>query len=210
LLARLKAISGIREPINSPPVPVQDLPELHSSRLVLRALTVADAADVYSAIDNSRAEFNRWFTWAHDTTPESVRQSLDEAQIAVVVGSEWHYGIFERVDTPDGVRSGKFLGRIGLSEIDHRVRSAELGYWLDKDCHGQGIMTETVQMILTLALYERRRSRIDAYTDVENFASQRVLLKCGFRKVGSVLNAVNHPLRGWRDQYHFMLVSDGR
>ena len=52
--------------------------------------------------------------------------------------------------------------------------------------------------------------RIEAYTDVDNFASQRVLTKCGFVRTGRITRAVKHPLRGWRDQYGFVLVSGGR
>jgi RimJ/RimL family protein N-acetyltransferase len=71
-------------------------------------------------------------------------------------------------------------------------------------------MTEAVQLLLALVLSSSHHLKIDAFTDVENAASQRVLKKCGFRNVGSIVNAVNHPQRGWRDQYHFTLISDGK
>lgn len=200
MFARLKAF-GAREQRQRQPVPSHDLPELHSERLILRPLTAADTDLVYAVIDNSRDEFSRWFTWAHDSSWASVRQSLQEAQIAMMAGSEWHYGIFAKP-------SGPFLGRIGLSEIDRRTGSAELGYWLDRDWHGRGMMTEAVGLLLSFAASGARRVSIHAYADVENRASQCVLRKCGFREVGSVLNAVNHPLRGWRDQFHYLLASD--
>lgn len=190
MFARLKAI------------PTLDLPEMRSSRLILRPLLAADAARVYAAIDHSRGEFTRWFTWAHDATLLSARQNLQEGHMAMIAGSEWHYGIFDRVQC--------FCGRISLSEIDHKAHRAELGYWLDTEVHGQGIMTEAVRLVLAMVLSSSHHLKIDAYTDVENAASQRVLKKCGFRNVGSIVNAVNHPQRGWRDQYHFTLISDGR
>lgn len=200
------AFAGIRPRIGREPLPVYELPELHSARLVLRTLTLADTKAVYDVIDHSRADFCRWFTWAHDTTFESVRQSLEEAHISMIAGTEWHYGIFERVDAVDGrICSGRFLGRIGLSEIDQRAGTAELGYWLDKDWHGRGLMTEAVRLMLGLALAGGRRMKIEAYTDVDNKGSQRVLRKCGFAITGTIVNAVNHPTRGWRDQYHFLL-----
>ena len=174
----------------------------------MRTLTAADTQAVYDVIVHSRSDFSTWFTWAHDTNLAAVRQNLQEAHISMVAGTEWHYGIFERIDTPDGnVCEGKFLGRIGLSEIDQRGRSAELGYWLDVDAHGRGLMTEAVKLILGLALAGGRQMRIEAYTDVDNGASQRVLMKCGFRQTGRIVRAVNHPLRGWRDQYGFVLLS---
>jgi RimJ/RimL family protein N-acetyltransferase len=117
LFARVKAI------------PTVDLPEMRSSRLILRPLEVGDAARVYAAIDHSRVEFTRWFTWAQDATPMSTRQNLQEGRMAMIAGSEWHYGIFDRVQC--------FCGRIGLSEIDHKAHRAELGYWLDKEVHGR-------------------------------------------------------------------------
>ena len=211
LFARLKAIAGIRSTPRRDHLPVYELPRLQSARLVLRTLTSADTQAVYDVIEHSRSHFSTWFTWAHDTTLAAVRQNLEESHISMVAGTEWHYGIFERVECPDGgACEGKFLGRIGLSEIDQRGRSAELGYWIDIDAHGKGLMTEAVKLLLGFVLSSGRQLRIDAYTDVDNGASQRVLLKCGFRQTGRITRAVKHPLRGWRDQYGFVLLSNGR
>ncbi len=202
--------------VRQKPISTHSLPELRSARLVLRPLRLSDVDLVYLAIDRSRDEFERWFTWAHDTTRASVRQSVQEAHLSMVAGTEWHFGIFARnpVDNGDGgvLRIGdqEFCGRIGLSEIDQVTRSAELGYWLDTAHHGHGLMTEAVRLLLSLVLSQAHHLRLNAYTDVDNVASQRVLMKCGFRKVGNVVNAVNHPQRGWRDQYHFSLIADGR
>ena len=211
MFARLKAIAGIRSTPKRDPLPVYELPRLQSARLVLRTLTGADSDAVYDVIVHSRAHFSQWFTWAHDTTLSTVRQNLEESHISMVAGTEWHYGIFERIDDVDGdIREGKFLGRIGLSEIDQRRGSAELGYWIDIDAHGRGLMTEAVNLLLGFALAGGRQMRIEAYTDVDNFASQRVLTKCGFVRTGRITRAVKHPLRGWRDQYGFVLVGGGR
>lgn len=179
-----------------------ELPEICTARLRLRPLRVADTDVVYAAIDHSRGEFTRWFTWAHDSTVAAVRQSLQEAHLAMLAGTEWQYGIF--------TRDGEFCGRISLMDINQRARTAELGYWLDIKFHGQGIMTESVQVMLAMILAQTKRLRIDALTDIDNVASQRVLLKCGFRKVGAIHRAVNHPQRGWRDQNKYALVSDGK
>ncbi len=136
-----------------------------------------------------------WFTWAHDTSFASVQQSLNEAHLAMMAGTEWHYAILE----PDG----RFCGRIGLSQIDQKRHRAEIGYWIDVTRKGRGLMTESVRLLTGLALAQPGEFTVEAYTDVENHASQRVLTKCGYLLVGSVVNAVNHPLRGWRDQFQF-------
>lgn len=174
------------------------LPELRTPRLILRSLDPSEAEVVYASIDYSREKFTEWFTWAPYATLETVRTNLHESLLSAAAGSEWNYGMF--------LRGGAFCGRISLSEIDHKNRIAELGYWLDIRYHGQGLMTEAVGCMMELAAMEHRPYRIEAYTDTENFASQKVLEKNGFRCVSTIFHAVRHPIRGWRDQYQFYFI----
>ena len=61
----------------------------------------------------------------------------------------------------------------------------ELGYGLRSGCCGQGYMTEAVAAVTSWALAQTGVTRVEAETAPENTASQRVLLRAGYRPTGS-------------------------
>ena len=181
------------------PVAHYGLPEVRSARLLLRPLTIGDAAMVFFTIDRNRDEFSRWFTWSRNATPSSIHDGLRSAAGQMMDGTDWHYAIFER-------RSGSFVGRIGIADINQKARTAELGYWLSREHAAQGYMTEAVRAMVLLATERADDVRINAYADVENAGSRRVLEKVGFRRVRTIMGAVNHPERGWRNHEHYQFT----
>lgn len=56
----------------------------------------------------------------------------------------------------------------------------EIGYGIEKEYEGQGLMTEAVTAMVNWASTQPGVSRVEAETDPNNFASQRVLQKSGF------------------------------
>ena len=59
-------------------------------------------------------------------------------------------------------------------------KDAGITYWIDRNYWGQGIGTAALKSFLTL---EQTRP-IFAHTAFDNYASQKVLEKCGFVKIG--------------------------
>lgn len=81
--------------------------------------------------------------------------------------------------------SGELIGRLRLSNIVRGVfQNAYLGYWLAQDHNGQGLMTEAVGLAIGDGFASLRLHRIQAATLLYNHASQRVLIKNGFRQEG--------------------------
>lgn len=60
----------------------------------------------------------------------------------------------------------------------------EVGYVLAPEWWGQGLVSEVVPPLCAYLFQQSGTQKIVAFTDPENIASQRVLLKCGFREVG--------------------------
>ncbi|WP_295654914.1 GNAT family N-acetyltransferase [uncultured Mucilaginibacter sp.] len=58
---------------------------------------------------------------------------------------------------------------------------AEITYWIDRNFWGKGIATQALQKILSI---EHARP-LFGRTAFDNFGSQRVLEKCGFKKIGT-------------------------
>ena len=66
----------------------------------------------------------------------------------------------------------------------HADGSVEIGYGISEEHQGKGFATEAVEAAVTWALHQPGVCRVEAETEPENKASQRVLAKCGFVPAG--------------------------
>ena len=85
--------------------------------------------------------------------------------------------------TLPGARGAELVGCVGLAPDDSG--EIELGYWIARAHWGRGYATEAARAVLGLARALGHR-RIVAGHFIDNPASGRVLVKCGFRPAGSV------------------------
>ena len=93
---------------------------------------------------------------------------------------QWEWYAMWMIERKDGIRVGDLCFK-GLDE--HGV--AEIGYGILEEYQGQGYATEAVTAACCWAFQHAEVKSLEAETDSENTASQRVLEKCGFRSNGS-------------------------
>ncbi|WP_137989058.1 GNAT family N-acetyltransferase [Streptomyces vilmorinianum] len=84
-------------------------------------------------------------------------------------------------------------------------RSASLGYWVDARYTGRGLATRLVEEVCRAARDEHGLHRIEAGTVLANHASQRVLAKSGFEKIGTAPRYL-HIDGAWRDHHLFQRI----
>jgi [ribosomal protein S5]-alanine N-acetyltransferase len=99
------------------------------------------------------------------------------------------------------------VGRITLNGI---VRgpflSCSVGYWVSQSVTGRGVATAALREITAFAFGELGLHRIQAETLLDNFASQRVLERNGFARIGmapTYLKIAGH----WQDFILYQLVN---
>lgn len=155
---------------------------------------------MFAAVNRSRAEFCRWFPWAVESAEEDAAQNLRAAEEAMAVGTGVHHAILTHAE--------KLIGRISVEDISNSSRSGMLGYWLDVHWHGRGLMTEAGRAFLTHVFQNVGLHRVWAAADTENAASNRVLVKLGFRQEGTRRHVEHHPQRGWCDEHLYALLED--
>ena len=86
-------------------------------------------------------------------------------------------------------------------------RLVEIGYAIVPSERGQGYCSEAAQMMLDYLFLSKDIVRVQAHTNVENMASQKVLQKTGFKKEGVVRK--NNFVRGeWRDSCLFSILRE--
>lgn len=80
--------------------------------------------------------------------------------------------------------SAQLIGFIKIFNIDWDVPKAELAYFLDKDFSGKGLMTETLYTVVQMAFEKMGFVKLYIRTATDNYGSQRVARKLGFRREG--------------------------
>ena len=145
----------------------------------LRLVESGDGEAYAAAYDANRAHLARW---------DPVR---DESFYTV----EWHEALIaQHLRDHESGRAARFVivhedGRmVGVANIANVVRgafhSADLGYWIDASLAGRGIMTRVVSVLIDHARTELGLHRLQAATLLDNAASQRVLARNGFERIG--------------------------
>lgn len=101
---------------------------------------------------------------------------------------------------------GRLVGQVTVGGIAWgSARHAYIGYWIDSEVAGRGIMPTAVAMALDYCLGELHLHRVEINIRPENRASLRVVEKLGLRREGE-RPAYLHIDGGWRD--HVTFVAD--
>ena len=103
---------------------------------------------------------------------------------------------------------GAIAGTISLSNLVRGAfQSANVGYWVDRDRNGRGLASAALAAIVEEAFGRIGLHRLEAGTLVDNIASQRVLEKNSFSRIG-VAPGYLHISGAWRDHVLFQRVAD--
>jgi ribosomal-protein-alanine N-acetyltransferase len=80
---------------------------------------------------------------------------------------------------------GEVIGQITVQEILQRAwRKASIGYWIGTPHQGRGHATRAVDLVIRLMTGQLGLHRAEAFTRIENTASQNVLRRNRFLPIG--------------------------
>lgn len=82
--------------------------------------------------------------------------------------------------------SGKLIGTCGFFCISELNKKAELGYELRRDRWGMGIMSEALSAAMRFIFTKTDINRVEAFAEVPNVASMKLLDKLGFVNEGTL------------------------
>ncbi len=92
---------------------------------------------------------------------------------------QWQWYAMWIIELRDGTR----IGDLCFKGLDTNG-VVEIGYGIQNDFQGQGYATEAANAAVAWGLQQPAVTRVEAETEPDNLASQRVLEKCGFRPSG--------------------------
>jgi ribosomal-protein-alanine N-acetyltransferase len=165
------------------PAPPPLSTRLTTERLVLRAPRTEDVAALRLALRKNSAHLR---PWSVSPAPGEDPSSLTSISRAVLRHrKEWKQGHAFVLVLTSRAEERAIIGRVALGGIQRGAfLNAHLGYWIDAEHEGQGLMTEAVCEATAFAFDALRLHRVQAAVMPRNTASQRVLEKAGYRREG--------------------------
>ncbi len=94
---------------------------------------------------------------------------------------QWDWYAMWIIENEDGIRVGDLCFK-GYED----GKNPEIGYGINDEFQGRGYATEAVKLALEWAFRHTGVAAVEAETDPDNIASQKVLAKCGFNPTGSI------------------------
>ena len=92
----------------------------------------------------------------------------------------WDWYAMWMIEKTDGTRVGDLCFK-GLDK-----KNPEIGYGILDEFQGHGYATEAVNLAIKWAFDQPGIAAVEAETDPDNRASQKVLMKCGFKASGEI------------------------
>ncbi|WP_165553628.1 GNAT family N-acetyltransferase [Kribbella capetownensis] len=156
---------------------------------VLIPRTVAIAEAHFALVEANYQRLAQWFGDAYQEPPvlDETRANLVEAGQGWLDGSLLPLSIAVKADN-----GWRLVGWAQL-EIDRRARSAEIGYWLDTDFVGRGLISRTVTAVLDHAFGPLGLLRVRLCTTIDNTRSRNVAERMGFTQEGVLREAAVFP-----------------
>ena len=152
-------------------------PRLTTKRLILRKLRKSDIPLIYNYQSN-----NGNFPYVNMETYREIKQ----AQMYVsrmnegIAESRWLIWAIALQETKE------IIGTISIWNFNHQENKAELGYGLYPGNQSKGYMTEALCKACNYAFKVIGLSKVEAYTNVLNIKSLKLLERCDFTYVKTV------------------------
>ena len=171
---------------------------LNKSRIYIRALEPEDHVLIHKWRSDPVYR-NGVMSTKRYTSKETERKWIEKAIESHERGENLRFGIVLN-------DSGKLIGLVYLTGVDHVHKKAGFGYWIgEEENRGLGYVTEAQHQALRYAFDELGLVRVEARVIEYNEASRKSLEKLGFVQEGKMRNYV---FKGGRhnDVYMYSLL----
>ena len=159
----------------------------------IRLITIGDAEAITEHIRRDRETKGRWEpAYSPDYfTLAGQRRRIERMLARHRDGESWPVVI---------VAGQTVIGQVTVQEILQRAwRKASIGYWVGTPNQGQGHATRAVGLVVQLMTRDLGLHRAEAFTQIENVASQNVLRKNGFLPIGIARSHI-FTVGAWHDE----------
>jgi ribosomal-protein-alanine N-acetyltransferase len=167
----------------------------------IRPVTLDDAPAL-AALYSANREFLAPWEPERDDDFFTVAGQQSDIRVALILRAQGTGLVHVIVD-----EAGAVVGRIALQAIIQGCfQSCSLGYWVSEAENGRGRATAAVRDALAVAFGDLGLHRVQAETLLHNTASQRVLERNGFQRIGTAPEYLRIAGR-WQDHALFQIIA---
>ncbi len=154
---------------------------LLTARTVVRRWREGEGKLLYDLVQRNQS-------WYRDISPAVLRalESPEKAEWfvrTVIAGwmlqEEYNFSVWTKEEA-------QLIGVIRLFDLNWDVPRAEIAYFIDYDHGKKGLMTEAAHRVVQFAFQQLHLEKIQIKTSADNYASQRLARKLGFRREGDL------------------------
>tara|TARA_R100001369_G_scaffold92866_1_gene140660 strand:+ start:32547 stop:33128 length:582 start_codon:yes stop_codon:yes gene_type:complete len=151
----------------------QEFPILKSERLVLRKLGKEDAKEIQLIRSDERVM--KYMDSERHTNIEIAKNFVAENLSMYTQKRGMFWALIE-------ISSQKFIGDFSFWKIDSKNSRAEIGYTLNPEFWGKGLMKEAMIKIISFGFNHLKLHSLEANINPENENSRGILTNLGFLK----------------------------
>ncbi|MDQ7010042.1 MAG: GNAT family N-acetyltransferase [Candidatus Gracilibacteria bacterium] len=159
----------------------------------IRLQEVNDAERFYKILNNDNFKY-------FNVRPSSVEKEIEYLKLNEKFRKEntqWNYTV---------LFGDEIVGGIGIKINSHTNFMGEMGYFLDESFWGKGIITEATKLLEKICFEELNLTRIEILMKLENIGSEKVAIKCGYKKEGICKNRLKDLEGNLKDCYIYAKV----
>ena len=149
-----------------------------NKNLELRLPEKEFAHTLFQLVEIQREYLGKWLPWVEKTQYEKDSLAFLKSSILFNNGGQ-KLTTFIFYDK-------KLVGSVAFVKIDKGNRSAEIGYWLDQNMQGKGIMTQSCERLIKYGFEKMDLNRIEINVAPENSKSLVIPQKLGFHHEGTI------------------------
>lgn len=149
----------------------------------LRAPEETDLDELFDVVERNRPRLARWQHWAYaGRQKEDTANFIREARASIDNQSAFNLLIFHCA--PEAQPA--IIGSAGLLLINLPTGIGEIGYWIDADWEGKGIVTRCVEALIDEGFRKHQLARIQIRCAPKNTRSRAVARRLGFAYEGTL------------------------
>lgn len=165
----------------------------------LKLSNLEHAEKLYGIIDRNRSHLSEYLPWVSNMhSLEDYKTFLQNAEQLFKEEKGIGFTIFYQ-ENP--------VGNIGLYHINPSNKTASIGYWLDENVVGKGIVIKSCAKLIDYGFQDLKLNRIEIKAAVNNHRSQAIPKRLNFKMEG-ILREAEFVNSSFLDLYLFSLLKN--
>ncbi len=152
---------------------------IETERLILRQFSEEDALELNEICnekyilkwmpdwESSIEHRRKWISWVHKEYSSATKYNA-RIMLAVTLKSD-----------------GKIIGMVGIGNKEEVDNEIEVAYFISEKFSNKGYISEAAKAIIKWAFDSLKLDYLIAIVELDNFPSQKVVEKCGFKRLGT-------------------------